>query len=275
MISGTLDWTQNPPSSANLQFTSVNVQVGAVWTIPSGLTIRTVGDFQVDGAIVVATGPTELLYGDTIPVGISLSAPDQQSTGGKGITPLQASQILRPGIVGGSEGAPCGNPVGGAGGGTLVLRVGGNLNVSGSIRAKGNDGSVCAVTVSNATISLGSGGGGGGFILAAVQLNVNVTGTIDVSGGNGGNGADTSGQGANGSGGGGGILHIITPNAPANTGFVGNGGNAGTGSSTSTDNFGGGASGGDGGGLSGSGATDGKKGFLIITLVPQPGLLFQ
>jgi hypothetical protein len=81
VISGTVDWTQNPPSSTNLQFTSVDVQAGGTWTIPSGLTIRTVGDFQVDGSVVVATGPIALSYGYAIPAGVSSSVPDQQGNG--------------------------------------------------------------------------------------------------------------------------------------------------------------------------------------------------
>ena len=90
--------------------------------------------------------------------------------------------------MGGSGGQPCGNRPGGAGGGALVLRVGGNLNVSGTLTAKGDDGPTCAATAGTQTF--GGGGGGGGFIVAAVQSFVQVTGMIDVSGGSGDDGSD-------------------------------------------------------------------------------------
>lgn len=269
------DWTANPPASPNLQFFAFTVEGGVTLKIPSGLTIRTLSDFTVNGSLVVASGPTALTETDQIPTGVSPVAPDNMGNqaAGPGISPLQASQILRPGIVGGTQGVQDCDAPGSAGGGTLVLRVGGNLVVAGSITAKGGDGASCF----NGGTAVGSGGGGGGFIVAAVQLTVDVTGTIDVSGGNGGNGVDavtSPGSGSNGSGGGGGVLSLITPNQPIAFGFVSNGGNAGSGSTNTGFSFVGGGCGGSGGGGF-SGAQPGQPGYYVLTQTTQPGGLFD
>ena len=89
-ISTDTDWTANPPKSMNFQFLSIVVNPGVTWKIPSGLTIRTLGDFVVNGSVIVAAGPTALLEGDDIPPGVSLAALDDQGQGGA------ASALCRP-----------------------------------------------------------------------------------------------------------------------------------------------------------------------------------
>jgi hypothetical protein len=293
------DWTQNPPVSANFQFTTVKID--ASLTIPSGLTIRSLGDFYVapNASITVAQSPnTNQAYGYNSNPGLALRIADGALGGAVGVGSLQASQFLHPGIFGGSPGY-AGYDVrfcmpSGEGGGTLVLRVGGTLTVNGTITAKGADGASCATDGPYYPGTRnGLGGGGGGFILAGVQGTVNIPGTVDVSGGNGGNGADdltydpmNPAYGGNGSGGGGGILHIISPFTPAVGRFQRSGGTAGSGSTPGKANsYPGGACGGSGGGVIVPNqfvafqpyiaATDGSPGYMIFTQAPSPSTLFQ
>ena len=287
------DWSKNPPVSTNFQFS--RVLVGASWTIPSGLTIKALGDFEIgsSGSLTVVQPPNtqESFYGSNL--GVTLRSADIFNGGGIGVGALQASQILSPGFFGGSPGYGAPQCLNASGGGTLSLRVGGKLRVDGNIVARGGDGTTCSVYPTAFPNWLeGYGGGGGGFIVAAVQGGLSGTGTIDVSGGNGGSGQDDLSNptqpvyGANGSGGGGGVFHVISPQEPTIAKFVSNGGKVGTGAATGAKTsvgFPGGASGGSGGGvIVGTYATngyiretDGAPGYIIFTQAPTPATLFQ
>jgi hypothetical protein len=292
MISTNTDWTTTPPSSANFQFTTVTVDAARI--IPSGLTIRSTGDFGVSNgaSITVAQSPySNQDSGQGSNPGVALRLADPVLGGSVGLSPLQASQILRPGMFGGSSGYEASNtghcPPSGQGGGTLVLRIGGGLNVAGAIDAPGADGSSCSYSGYWPVLSYGSGGGGGGFIVIAAQSAVNITGSVNLSGGKGGNGSDDFTDpgipqyGSNGSGGGG-ILSIIAPSTPSVAGFKSPGGMAGTGAATltQTGSYPGGACGGNGGGqvtaaYGVNAPTNGSPGYVIFTQVPSPSSLFQ
>ncbi len=249
------DWTTNPPPvnhAMNLEFTTITVN--AKWTIPSGLIIMATGDVVVgaSGSIVVERPPLPANGNQYVDPGVTFD-------NGLSVGPLRAVQILRPGIIGGSAGGPgvfensyfvCPAT---RGGGTLGLRVGGNLQVDGLISATGESGQSCSAGSGTGGAMVGSGGGGGGVVIMAVQSSVTGSGTIDVSGGNGGNGKDGVGYqsativGGNGSGGGGGIIHIICPNPIPALNFVVAGGQRGAGS-PQVIGAEGGASGGNSGG---------------------------
>jgi hypothetical protein len=89
---------------------------------------------------------------------------------------------------------------GGRGSGSLYLECAGGYNVSGTIYARGNDGSLGVSTNADG----GSGGGGaGGMFLAVYGYLISDTGTYTVSGGSGGS-VGSGGSGTAGDGGGGG-----------------------------------------------------------------------
>jgi hypothetical protein len=125
------------------------------------------------------------------------------------------------GVIGGGPG----DPYGGRGGGGLYIECGGDLNMTGNIWAKGQNGGTSSYPLDlyNAiagsggggaedgscgqftwrligyqTIGFGGGGGGCVYILYRGTL-VAASGTIDVSGGSGGSGAASGGSGGAGS----------------------------------------------------------------------------
>lgn len=97
----------------------------------------------------------------------------------------------------------CGGGAGSYGGGVIMLYVGGNLIVDGSIKCNGNAGGAGG----NATRGGGGGGGGGGGAVYIYHKGTYTnTGVISVNGGAGG---ATGGSGVNGSAGGVGSITVI------------------------------------------------------------------
>jgi hypothetical protein len=105
------------------------------------------------------------------------------------------------GNPGGGVSAPSGGGGGGTGtGGTVILVVGGTLNITGSIVCRGAGGGGAA----SGNQSSGGGGAGGGNIIVAYKTLSNI-GTLLVTGGGGGFGAG----GGNGAGGGAGTVQTF------------------------------------------------------------------
>jgi len=272
-ISSNTDWNTSPPASNNFQFSSVTVNAGQTWTIPSGLVLRVRGAFIVNGTITVAVGPRSTGSPAT-GLGIALSAATN-SIGGIAISRLGASQLLPPKGGGGSGGGSASSP-GGAGGGSLVVIAEGGITVAGggSIVANGGNGGT------NTGGGAASGGGGGGVIILASRNNITNGGTLSATGGVGGTATQANTFG--GAGGGGGIVHFLSPNADVVAGTVNvNGGSAGGSTGTPVGGSqGGGASGGNGGDCPNTLAnpatvlSPGATGLVIRTKVNDPGLLF-
>ena len=96
----------------------------------------------------------------------------------------------------------CGGGAGNYGGGIIMLYVGGNLIVDGSIKCNGNAGGAGG----NATRGGGGGGGGGGAVYIYHKGTYTNIGVISVNGGAGGT---AGGSGVNGSAGGVGSITVI------------------------------------------------------------------
>lgn len=175
--------------------------------------------------------------------------------------PDQLIQITTVPRFGGSGGATIdGN--GGAGGGAFGIFSQGAIDIDGTIRSNGENGSFAS-----------AGGGGGGFILVVSATRIEGAGTIQARGGRGADRRSFSGGGGGslqGAGGGGGIVHLLAPvvddtaltvdvaagprGTPCGSGFVCVGFTLGAG---------GGASGGDGG----SNGLSGQPGVYFRSLV--------
>ncbi|WNZ62618.1 collagen-like protein [Myxococcus sp. MxC21-1] len=109
----------------HLQFT--NVTISGTLIVPSGTVIRATGDVTVNGTIIVdpsaednGTGPAE--------AGVARAAAGEPQ-GGRGLLPLQAAQLLRPGGLGGGAGAKQVGVAGGRGGGSLVILAQGAIRI--------------------------------------------------------------------------------------------------------------------------------------------------
>src|ERR1051325_9510684 len=203
-ISSNIDWTTSPPASNNLQFSSITVNAGQTWTIPSGLVLRVKGTFTVNGTINVAVGPRSNGSPATV-FGIALSAATN-SIGGTARSRLDASQVLHP-PAGGGAGAGSASSPGGAGGGSLVVIAEGGITIGGTGVINATAGNGGTNTSGGAT----SGGGGGGVIILASRNNITNGGTLSANGGTGGTATQANTFG--GGGGGGGIVHLLGPNA--------------------------------------------------------------
>lgn len=136
----------------HLQFT--NVTISGTLIVPSGTVIRATGDVTINGTIIVdpsaednGTGPAE--------AGVARAAAGEPQ-GGRGLLPLQAAQLLRPGGLGGGAGAKQVGVAGGRGGGSLVILAQGAIRIppGGAINANGEAGGTAANLP-------GSGGGAG------------------------------------------------------------------------------------------------------------------
>jgi hypothetical protein len=281
VINTDTDWTINPPAishAMNFMFTSVTVN--AKLTVPSGLIIRTTGDFVVGAAGTVVVERPPVFFPD----GVSLIGDPGITNHGLSVGSARAVQILHPGIYGGTAGTSsnelCAPTT--AGGGTLGLRVGGNLIVDGLISATGESGQACPLYTGGPVY--GTGGAGGGAFIAAVQGVVSGAGTVDVSGGSGGNGGDLPSpglKGQNGAGGGGGIIHIICPNVVGSVSLVVAGGKVGQGGSGFYGQMGGASGGNSGGYRVGSGGSsswrpgNGYGGFIFFSQPASPEAYFS
>ncbi|WP_368671035.1 collagen-like protein [Myxococcus sp. AM010] len=263
----------------HLQFTTVTISGTLI--VPSGTVIRATGDVTINGMVIVdpsaednGTGPAE--------AGVARAAAGEPQ-GGRGLLPLQAAQLLRPGGLGGGAGAKQANVSGGKGGGSLVILAQGALRVppGGAINANGEAGGSAANLP-------GSGGGAGGVLVLVGKGSITVGGAVRAVGANGGAGNNAGGAGKGGGGGGaGGIIQLLSTTTPAVTGTIAvNAGAAGatanpTGASQAISaGGGGGACGGNGG--SGGGGTlavpqpseAGAVGYDLRTVTPTPENVF-
>ncbi|QSQ16978.1 collagen-like protein [Myxococcus landrumensis] len=268
-----------------LQFSSLTISSTLI--VPSGTVIRTTGDFTITstGSIIVDQSSSDSGLGPA-ESGVART-PASEPSGGLGLQPFQAAQLLRPGVKGGGSGAKTLVAVGGDGGGTLVILAQGTVRIQsgGSIQANGDSGTSAA---DGANVP-GGGGGGGGIVSIVGKTAINIGGIVNAVGAGGGAGDNSANPGASspgkggGGGGGGGIISLLS-SAPITLSGSTNvsGGAAGTsegplGASTATTSGGGGgASGGNGGsaGATGVSSTAGTAGYVFQTVTPIPENLF-
>lgn len=110
------------------------------------------------------------------------------------------------GIIGSTEGLEARIPRGGRGGGTVMFKAGGAIEITGTINANGEDG-LNGEAYNNKTGGIGgSGGGSGGSIILQSALSITITSTakLRVNGGKGGNSRQQNNYSVLGGGGGGG-----------------------------------------------------------------------
>lgn len=265
-ISVNTSWVTSPPSTANLQFSSVTINPGVTFTVPSGLVFRVKGVFQNGGTLrvsegagigaVTCNGDCNFAHGELarLPAhpGVTSSPAGCGMTTDNTITALGASStvgmpeataraLLNPGVYGGGGGMQDGLffSFPGGGGTVVVLAEGGIVN-SGGITANGRSQGLT-----------GSSGSGGGIVILASKTSVSNSGDIQAKGSDALAGGFRIG---NGGGGGGGIIHLLAPSI-SNTGTTSVAGGSGRpalpvgGVSTAirTGGCSGGASGGAGG----------------------------
>ena len=235
---GPLDASSGAFGTGNLQFTTCNVSLGQLLSIPSGTILRCTGAANIAGSILVnphahggyvgsfASTNVYTSRGHSAAPGITRAAASNGEMGGNGSTLLGAPSSFgmgddesrlsfRPSLYGcGGGGGSVG--LGGAGGGYFAIFAQGGITISGAIGAQGGSG------------TSGAGGGGGGVVVFASKTSVTLAsgGSIDVSGGSGG--ASAAGNGAGG-GGAGGIVHFLAPSVTTSAGtIVAAGGSAGS-----------------------------------------------
>jgi hypothetical protein len=198
-------------------------------TVPSGLTIRVLGEFVNKGTIEVLTaaegGSIATTASGSLPdviaplAGVSLRAAQAGEIGfgglgqvggggGLGLTELEARQVLTAPVTAGGGGAAGAfildeleefsviRNLGSRGGGAIRILSQGGITIApgGAIKAEGQ--------------TLLGGGGGGGIVILASQTSVDVAGAISAVGGDG---FDSTAFSAPDGGGGGGIVHLLAP----------------------------------------------------------------
>ena len=158
---------------------------GQQWLIPPLLAEPGPGGFR-GGAGNYAGGATEASGfgpgGGAIRIGRDawanyFSGAGSYGSAGSGGGPTYGNPSLIP-LIGGSGGGGSAPKGGGAGGGAILIASGGNLAISGTIRANGG-------IAFDASASHSGGGTGGGIRLVSESLTGN--GTVQCLGGNGGN----------------------------------------------------------------------------------------
>lgn len=305
VVSGDENWNDGPNQPRNLQFKSLTIEDGVTLTVPSGMTIRTTGDFVNRGTIVVLPAADGGFAGSDAPgsdddvstanidpvAGLGTlaaqagemggtSSPRLAGRGGIGLSEFETRQVLTittlaggGGAVGGSDtDAGVTSNAGSKGGGALrIVAMGSITNAAGAeIVADGEGGE--------------GGGGGGGLVILASMTSVDNDGMIIATGGDGESGDSNEGPSG---GGGGGIVHMLAPSVTESGGVdVSGGAGGGTGSgvnaATRFGGGGGGASGGDGGNggsvpgganVTPAAAQDGEVGFDLVTEVDPTALL--
>jgi hypothetical protein len=240
----------------NMQFNNISVEAGGTLQIPSGATVRCLGQFQNAGYVYIQTGAQWSSHmatpsDQTIPTTPSYfgnqaftAASDVRETSGPsygsiqgpagvgaggtigGILPNKARTAIRPAVLGGGAGGNSSGPGGEGGGFAAILCQGAivNSNVLGAYG--GNAGSVPGNLIG------GGGGGAGGIIVLASRISITNSGLIEAVGGNGAPAAsaiiaDQATAWGPGGGGGGGIIHLLAP-AISSTGSLNvNAGSAG------------------------------------------------
>lgn len=236
-------------------FLDLTIETGATLFVDSGTVIRCTGTFDNRGTVIVSTaaaagrgttGDSPSTHQPSHPGLSRLSAGIPRVTSGGGDNATGSSgglgnpnwdRLMNPGLYAGGAGS--GQPLAGAGGGSLIVLCKDGIVNSGEIRAEGESHPFIGGSTG------GGGGGGGGFILLASASSIGNSGTVSAKGGDGG--PSDSGHGAGG-GGGGGLVHLIAPTVNNSGGVSIAGGSAGLAALTPVDDFviiGGGGKGGD------------------------------
>ena len=177
-------------------------------------------------------------------------------SGGTGSFSVAGPGTVNCAIVGG---------IGGAAGGSVLIRTYGNLTMSGTILANGTDGGTGSLPAGDVWGFTGAGGGSGGAVVLHSSGTLGFTGTVQVKGGNGFGptqaGLDTAITFGNGSGGGGGWVILQGDGGLSNTGTITvTGGSPGSGSIGTGPTILAKGSGGSFGGLAGGSTIAGASG---------------
>ncbi|RFS18598.1 hypothetical protein D0T08_04935 [Emticicia sp. C21] len=267
-ISSNTNWTTSPPASFNYQFSSITVNAGVTFTVPTGTKLRSSGSVTINGTINVAGAePSTFAPGEK---GVARNASGTIDVYSRAIAEASIPSLINIPLYGGSNGAYVitgGDNYGGSGGGTFAIYAKGAITIAGTINANGGNG-ITNNTGSNAN---GCGGGGGGIIVLLSKTSVTNSGALNAKGGNGSNGIVTSGVNdrPGGGGGGGGIVIFAAPTITQGTVSVSGGaGGANDNSGGSVNSSAAGAGGGCGG--NGGSAGIAETGAPSIT-APVPG----
>ena len=253
IISSNTNWTTSPPASLNFQFSSITINSGVTFTVPSGIKLKSSGNVSIVGNIVVIGSQNTFANPSEKGVAYTLAAVGT-ATSKAAFEAKFTSLINIPefGGASGSLGASTTNPgEGGSGGGSFAIYSKGSISITGTISANG----ASAVGGVAGTNHVGAGGGAGGLIVLLSKVSVSNSGAISANGGNGSNGIFASGtlHRVGGGGGGGGIILLVSPviTAGATSTTAGTAGTNAAGTNTSS------TAGGAGGGCGGDGGSGG------------------
>jgi hypothetical protein len=281
-ISSNTNWSTTPPANLNGQYSSITINSGVTFTVPSGTKLRCNGNVNINGTIIV-NGSSNTLSVPERGIASSIS-----STGTN--VSKAASESLFPRFINIPEFGGCAGSLssglqsttqGGSGGGSFAIYAKGSITNAGTISANGGN-AVAGLVTDNYH---GAGGGAGGLVVLVSKTSVINSGTINANGGNGGSSNQASGSlhRLGGGGGGGGLILFASPSNTMGTNSV-NPGTAGTNfTNASTISSLGGTGGGCGGdgGSGGSGtstpptnATSGSTGKVKSIIVSNPENLY-
>jgi len=267
-------------------YTSITVQVGGTLTINGSASFYCSGNVQIDGIVIVSafTKGGQGYFG-------GLKAQDYPNTAGSGIgggnsVNQSASPAydyfaspLGSGGAGGwvsitavnPAGATIVTPRGGNGGGCLIIEAAGTINITGTVRADGENGQGNVAVVQNPIVSYtaqisGGGGGSGGllFFKSLKSITASAAAILSVAGGIGGNGFPSPTTQFSAGGGGGGYLALYSPNNNTTGATL----NLSGGASPYATGFGS-VAGGSFGGIGGAAGQAGGPGILVLrSIVP-------
>jgi len=271
--------------SGEHRYTDITVQVGATLTINGSASLYCLGNVQIDGIVNVIP----LVKGGQGYFG-GLKAQDYPNTAGSGVgggnsvnQPASPAydyfaSPLGSGGAGGwvaitstTLGASLTTPRGGNGGGCLIIEAAGTINITGTIRADGENGQGNTSVVQNPAASYtaqisGGGGGSGGllFFKSLKSITASAAAILSVAGGIGGNGFPNPTTQFSAGGGGGGYLALYSPNNNTTGATL----NLSGGSSPYATGFGS-VAGGSFGGVGGAAGQPGSSGILVLrSIVP-------
>ncbi|MBI2384690.1 MAG: hypothetical protein HYV14_01630 [Elusimicrobia bacterium] len=218
-----------------LNFVSINVLPGGSLTHAANnafrsavLNLNVAGDFNLQAGATIAAnsqgyaggtsngsgyGPGAGIYGGDGSGGGHGGAGGRGSSGAGGGAAYD--NTTSPTDLGSGGGSSYNGAVGGAGGGAVLIMVGGTFSLNGVINANGNDGV-------HSPYDYGSGGGAGGTVNITAAT-FNGTGSILANGGVGGAGGNQRGGG----GGGGRVSIVVTGADGSNLNLQANGGTSG------------------------------------------------
>ncbi len=252
-ISANTDWATTPPANLNFQYSSITVNSGVTFTVPSGTKLHCSGNVSISGTInVAAANNTFKATNGERGIAHSMAVFSDNTFIPQAVRAAAIPSYINIPVFGGGSGAGgvAGNNVGGGGGGSFAIYAKGTLTVTAGAVVNANGANGASLDAAN---NSGAGGGGGGLVVLLSKGAMSVAGTINARGGNGSDAITVSGSyRAGGGGGGGGVICMVAASTPTVSGSLNlNGGTAGanTATGTSTGSFGGngGASGGNGG----------------------------